>query len=502
MSASVRSEPLRIGAKEALGAFALACVWALVVRPGALSLPYFWDEADVYAPGARWLADHDMNPTPGHFPDVWSRGHPPLLYLVAALLFRVFGPGPAVGHAITIPFTALALAGTYVLGAELTGLTRGGRWVGLAAAAMLATSPLFMSMNAFLLPEMPLTALTVLAFVLAARGRIGWAAFVGVLLVWIKETGVGPPIAIAGGLLVEALVKAGDRRANVRAAARSIGLSLLPVLALAVFFVWQRATAGYFVFPHHQALFTDRPFGPWNAMTVYPSIFEWHGRWVVTVAACLALAVLYVRGGLRRDLPLDRASIAIVLLLLGNAVFFAKMFWLERYALPVHPGICVLLAIVIERAALAGVAFARDLPKGAAAAVGAAPILVACALGLSSLHRTSGAHEHTFAFADVVASHEEALAWLAEEHSGELVLTTWPITTEMREPWLGFVDAPLRSMGPEALEGDTPRTPDLVLVDLASNRREQLQSVARARGLRVVEEIHHGTAPALEIWGP
>ena len=66
-------------------AFAAGLAWAMVVRPGALSLPYFWDEADVYAPGARWLADHDLNPTPGHFPDDWSRGHPPLLYLIAAL---------------------------------------------------------------------------------------------------------------------------------------------------------------------------------------------------------------------------------------------------------------------------------------------------------------------------------------------------------------------------------------------------------------------------------
>jgi hypothetical protein len=492
---SAPSTELRIGAKEALGVLGLACVWALVVRPGPLSLPYFWDEADVYAPGARWLADHDMSPTPGHFPDVWSRGHPPLLYLIAAVVFRVLGPGPAVGHAITVPFTALALAATYVLGAELAGAARQGRIVGAFAFAMLATSPLFMSMSAFLLPEMPLTALTVLAFVLAHRGRLGWAAFVGVLLVWTKETGVGPPIAIAGGLVVEALAKPGDRRANLRASARGVGISLLPVVALAAFFVWQRATAGYFVFPHHQALFTDRPFGFWNVATVIPSIFEWHGRWVVTLAACVAALALYVRGRSWRNLPTDRTSVAIVLLLLGNAVFFAKMFWLERYALPVHPGICVLLVMVIGAAA-------RELPERSRVALAAAPVGIASVLGLASLHETSGAHEHTFAFADVVRSHEEALAWLAEADEDALVLTTWPFTTEMREPWLGFVDAPLRAMGPDALDEDPPRVPDLVLVDPSSSRRDRLREVARARGLRVLTTVQHGTSPALEIWGP
>ncbi len=486
---------LRIGAPEALLAFAIGCAWALLVRLGALSLPYFWDEADVYAPGARWLADHDLDPTPGHFPDVWSRGHPPLLYVLGALVFRVFGPGPAVGHAITVPFTALALSATYVLGAELAGATRGGRSVGVAAAVLLAVSPLFMSMSAFFLPEMPLTALTVLALVLAARGQIGWAAFVGVLLVWIKETGVGPPIAIAGGLFVEALGQPGDRRANLRAAARPIAISLLPVVALAVFFVWQRATAGYFIFPHHQALFSDRPFGVWNAITVFPSIFGWHGRWLVTAVALAALGTLLLRGRSLRGLPRDRTSVAIGLLLLGNAVFFAKMFWLERYALPVHPGIVVLLVLAIAT-------FARDLPRRAGIALTALPVAVACVIGLGSLHHVSSAHEHTFAFADVVASHEEAFDWLSNQDADRLVLTTWPITTEMREPWLGFVDAPMRSVGPESLEEGSAPAPDVVLVDLASSRRDGLRDVARSRGMHVLTTVEHGTAPRLEIWGP
>jgi hypothetical protein len=64
---------------------AIALGRTLVVRAGPLSLPYFWDEADVDVAGARWLADLDLDPTPGHFPDDWSRRRPPFRYLVAAL---------------------------------------------------------------------------------------------------------------------------------------------------------------------------------------------------------------------------------------------------------------------------------------------------------------------------------------------------------------------------------------------------------------------------------
>jgi 4-amino-4-deoxy-L-arabinose transferase-like glycosyltransferase len=469
---------LTVPLRECAAVFAVALGWALLVRPGPLSLPYFWDEADVYAPGARWLADHDLDPTPGHFPDDWSRGHPPLLYFVTALLFRLLGPGPAVGHALIVPFTALAIAATYVLGAE-----RGGRVVGAAAALLLATSPLFLSMGAFLLPEMPLTALTVLALVLASRGHRWGAAACGVALVWMKETGVGPPIAIAVGTAF-----ASWREGTLHAARRPILVALTPVLALAAFFVWQRMTAGYFVFPHHQNLFADRPFALANAITVFPSTFLWHGRWVVTGAAVVAALVLALRRAWPKTLAPDATNVAIVVLFLGNAVFFAKMFWLERYALPVHPGVLVVMALAIVEAGKLAPERVRPLAL--------APVLAASALGLASLTTPGEAAEHTFAFADVVASHRDAYARIAEG-GDPLIVTTWPLTTELREPWLGYGEAPLRSEHPDDLGS---RVPDVVLVDPESHRRDELRALASEHGLSLRERVEHGAAPPLEIW--
>ncbi len=466
--------------RETWAALGVSVLWAMVVRPGPLSLPYFWDEADVYAPGARWLALHDMDPTPGHFPDDWSRGHPPLLYVVASIAFRIFGSGPAVGHALIVPFTALALTCTYLLGAE-----RYGRLVGVSAAAMLATSPLFMSMGAFLLPEMPLTALTALALLLASRGRYGSAAVVGIALVWIKETGVGPPIAIAGGLVVEAW-----RAGALKQRWRPIAISLTPVLALIAFFVWQRATAGYFVFPHHQNLFADRPFSIGNVMTVFPSLFVWHGRWLFSGCALVAMGLLWRRGVLMSALKPDATLWAVGLLLLGNVIFFAKMFWLERYALPVHPGVLVVSMALIAEAS-------RALPERAQRPVSLAPVALAGALGLLSLHSPGEAEEHTFAFADVVRSHRQAYTRIHALADDPLIVTTWPLTTELREPWLGYVPAPMRSEHPDDL-GD--RTPDVVLVDPGSHRADELRALAEAHSLDLRETVTVGSAPPLELY--
>lgn len=461
--------------------FACAVAWALVVRPGPLSLPFFWDEADVYGPGAKWLAEHGLNATPAIFPDDWSRGHPPLFFLLAGVAFRLFGPSATVAHALIVPFTALALACTYSLAR-----IRFGRGVASCAAALLGTSPLFMSMGAFLLPEMPLTGLTALALLLAAHKRYAWAALVGIALVWIKETGLCTSLAISGALAITAL-----RERDWRAKLQPFLISMTPVLALALFFVWQRIYAGYFVFPHHQNLFAERAFETSNVFTVFPSMFLWHGRWVALGAAVVAAFIARKRAPIR----IDVFTVSVILLVAGNAIFFAKMFWLERYALPAHPGICVLIAACVGTASSS---LKTKLSRGLATV---APSAVAAVLGLLALHRSEArnAPELTFAFADVVRSHERVCQELATLPR-PIVLTTWPLTTELREPWLGYVRAPIRSVHPDNLNEQAADEPNVVVVEITSSRADELREFATRHGMRIQSEVEVNGATVLELW--
>lgn len=471
-----------VSPRETWVAVALACLWALIFRAGPLDTPYFWDEADVYAQGARWLAEHGMNATPGVFPDDWSRGHPPLFYLLVGIVFRIAGPGPAAGHALIVPFTALALFATYMLGR-----LRSGRVAGLAGALLLGTSPLFLSSGAFVLPEMPLTALTALALLFAETRRYLAAAVVGVALVWIKETGICTPLAIAGGIALVAL-----REKKPREYTRTFLISTIPIAGLALFFLWQRATAGYFVFPHHQNLFAERPFTAANVFTVFPSIFYWHGRGIATLAAVVVLGIAATRRSVSRLVTLDATSLAFLLLVLGNAIFFSKMFWLERYALPAHPGVCVLIGCVLANAADAARGF--RVPS-------LLPVAIAAGVGLFFLRAsgTTNAPEHTFAFVDVVRSHQEAFAQLRDAR-GAHVLTTWPLTTELREPWLGYVREPVNAVHPDNLSSHPNFRPNIVLVDTSSERADELRSIAHRETLTLRARTSTPNAPPIEIW--
>lgn len=452
---------MEITRRDVLFAVLAALAWVALARPGPIDLPYFWDEADVYVPGARWLAEHGLDVTPGTFPDDYSRGHPPLFYLLAALAFRIFGADPGIGHLVVLPFTVLAIAATYLLGVAMFD-----RLSGFAAAAVLATTPLFLSIGNMMLPEVPLTALTALALFFLARGKILPAVLLGVALVWIKETGIFSAGAIGIGVLATR-------------APKKIALATIPLFALLAFFAWQRATAGYFVFPHHQGLFADRPFALENVFTVVPSIALWHGRWLVVIGAILAF----------RRPRLDPATIACLALVVLNAIFFSKMFWLERYALPAHPGLLVVACGLLLRDL-----DARSIPNALLAFV---PIAVACGWAAGSLHAPAprDSEEHTFAYADVIATHREAFAALRSED--EPVLTTWPLDVELEEPYLGYVRRPFSTVN---VRYDRGAGVGSVLVSTASPRADELRQRALADGMFLRARFQRGTAPAIELW--
>ncbi|MFH2005410.1 MAG: glycosyltransferase family 39 protein [bacterium] len=487
-----------------LAAMALATLWVALIRPGPLSLPYFWDEADVYVPGAQWLARHGLDLRPGVFPDDWSRGHPPLLYLLAGVAFRLFGPAPTVGHLVVLPFTALALAGTYLLGATLFGRRAGG-----AAALLLGCTPLFMAIGNMLLPEVPLTAVTVLALYCLARGRLIPAVALGSGAVLLKETGVFTALAITGALLWDAwrTQTLRDQRTWMR-----LAISLVPVAVLCGFFLWQKLLAGYFIYPHHQNLLWDRPLGWRDLGTVWPSLLFWHGRWVVIAAALLWVAILAALKSLPGAAPpppgterwrptFSTSVVAILLLVAANAVFFVKMFWLERYALPAHPGIVVLACgALLGGLTLTKSPWDRRGPVFRWAAVGAAVLV-----GFFALRSRSGPDraEHTFAYADVIETHRDAFRGITRRGGkNPTVLTSWPMTVELRRPWLGYVDRSVRTIHIDYLSSQPRARIDLILVAARSSHAPKLRREAQLRGMKLVKAFRRGKAQTLELYAP
>jgi hypothetical protein len=271
--------------------------------------------------------------------------------------------------------------------------------------------------------------------------------------------------------------------------------SSLPVLC--GFFAWQKSLAGYYVFPHHQDLLWERAFGLVDLGTVVPSLFLWHGRWLLLVGVVVVLARGLRLGSVDQSdvwRPSPQAVGIGLLALVGlNALFFAKMFWLERYALPAHPGLVVLAAGIL-------VTLARDRWVGVAAT---GSCVVLGLFGLWSVPDSNEA-ELTFAYADVIRTHQQAFDDIADLGlAAPVVLTTWPMTVELEQPELGFVDLAIEAQHIDYLADHPGIKVSVVLVASDSSRAPALRAEARRLGLRSLGTVQIGLAPqALELFGP
>lgn len=487
------SPPTTVTVLDLLASAVLATAWVAIVRPGGLDLPFFWDEADVYVPGSVWVAEHGLSVTPGVFPDDYSRGHPPLLYLIAGAAFAVFGASPTVGHLVVLPFTVAALVGTYLLGATLFD-----RRAGAAAALLLGVTPLFMSMGNMLLPEMPLTAVAVLSFFALARGHLGVSVALGIAAVLIKETGIFAAAGVGAAVLFDARSRGTLRE---KAGVARVASAAAPLFALGLFFVWQKSTAGYFVYPHHADLFADRPLSWSNLVTVFPSLFAWHGRLIVVLAALFAAVIAFRRTPAAIEAPEPRwtptrsaVMVGAAVVVVANAIFFTKMFWLERYALPAHPLVlvaaCGALFVLVtpERRRLS-----HSLPW--------APVFAAVMLGALSMwaQPAPDQEEQTFAYADVIATHRSAIRAIGGPDP--YVLTTWPMTIEARHAYLGYAERDTDTLHLRYLDDHADAPISHVLVSTASSSADALREEARRRGMRRLSSHRVGGAPTLELWG-
>src|SRR6188508_3339693 len=74
-----------------LAGFLVVVIVFIYFKLQHLPLPYFWDEAWVYAPAVNHLYQHKLSLLPDAMPVDLSRGHPPLFHFLAACWQKLFG---------------------------------------------------------------------------------------------------------------------------------------------------------------------------------------------------------------------------------------------------------------------------------------------------------------------------------------------------------------------------------------------------------------------------
>jgi 4-amino-4-deoxy-L-arabinose transferase-like glycosyltransferase len=424
-----------------------------VTHRGLLGLPYYWDEAGYFIPAARDIyADGRFIPH-----STLSNAHPPLVMTWIALAWKLFGFEIEVARASMLAVSALALAGVVALGARVA------NWrVGAAAALLTAAYPVFFAQSSLAHLDMMVAALTVWALVFylppgrgrdaeagaAASGRGGARRAACVVLLALaalaKETAVLVPLTLFGWEVLCLLLGRKERLAALvcveRRGAWAAAALLLACVPLALWFAYHRARTGYTL--GNPEYFRYNVESTLNLARVLDTAWRRLGHvtshmnlWALTLAG---LAAMLLKP--RRDRGVERPRIDVPVQLLFAALIVAHVAALSvvggavlaRYMLPVLP-----LVVLIWVSTLW-----RRVPAWPLAVV-----LVCAAFAYRTAVNPSYSFpwEENLAYRDFVLLHRDAARFLETSYPEARVLTAWPATDELRNPYYGYTGRALNT---------------------------------------------------------
>lgn len=266
----------------------LTCAVFVLIKIPFLNLPYFWDEAWVYAPAVFDMYENGPSLSPDSINPDLSRGHPILFHFFAVCWMSIFGASFTTVHAFSVFVALLLIWATYALGTALAN-----QKVGFWAAVFLAMQPMFIQQAGFLLPEVQLALFVVLTVLFYIKRKVGLFILSGTAMLLTKETGI-LVIGILG--LVELVDFIRERNFSKKRWLEFLSIGM-PVALAFVYFLVQYAQFGWFMFPEHVSMFeTDPEIWKGKREVVYGSIFSEQQRPILVMMALGVAALGWVNG--------------------------------------------------------------------------------------------------------------------------------------------------------------------------------------------------------------
>lgn len=386
-----------------------------------LTLPYFWDELGYFIPVARDLAERgDVIPV-----SVPSNAHPPLVAGWLAIAWKSFGASPLVTRCAMLVFGAAAVAGTVRL---TTGL--GGRKAGIAAGLCVAVYPVFFAQSTLANLDLPAAAFSIWALTFFLEGRVRAAAAAFCFAVMAKEIAVLTVIAIAVWDTLR------SKRPSGSAVGTSRGLSafLWPVTLLCAWFAYHYYRTG---FPFGNREYFEYNFAPnfsVRRVAAAMALRVWHTLFhlnLVVLTGSGAFAIWKQRGDWARDrIPSWAGLLATIVGTWIAALSVSGGAVLARYM--IFPA-----ALMVACGAIAIWKLPGRTPYALTALVCAAFIW-----GWFISPPYHAAFEDNLLYRDFVLLHRGGAEEIARYHPGRRVITAWPATMELTDPFGGYAQAP------------------------------------------------------------
>lgn len=451
----------------------LLAVFAALVASHAplLKLPYFWDEAGYYVPAAHDLyTQGQLIPT-----STLTNAHPPLVMAYLALAWKIFGYSALVARIAMLLVAAFALVGLFFLARRISNDE-----VATATTVCAAVYPVFFAQSSLAHLDVAAAAFSFWGLGFYFRNRLPAAAGCFALAALSKETAVITPLALAAWQLFSPrspnASEMGDGWKNRIARA---GWLLLPLLPLALWFLYHRSRTGY--------VFGNPEFVRYNlGATLHPlrvlfalvrRLWQLLGHmnlYVLTLGAALAMMFPAVRQAgadrLRVSIPVQLTLLAVMV---AHLLFFSLVGGaaLARYLLTAIPLVILICVSTLWRRV-----------RGWQLVI----VLVCLSFGAGLFINPPYvfAPEDNLSYRDYVSLHQDAANSLAQQSSARHVLTAWPGSDELSKPYLGYVQQPFEVL----------KLPDF--------SPEQLASAARNANFDIAFVFSTKYEPPRRLWQP
>lgn len=312
-----------------LAAFVVVLLAYILFKLRFLDLPFYWDEAWVYAPAIRSMFENGLGLQPDALSPSLSRGHPVLFPFLAAAWMHLFGPSRSSLHAFALFVSVAVLVATYILGSRI-----GRRELGLGASLITVVNETFLAQGGILLPEMLLTFWVLLALI-AFLARNSWGYLITALCaVMTKESGVVLVLALT---IWQVLITALERTPNGRRQAlRWVFIAVVPGGLGTLYFVWQHALFGWYFFPEHIGLITwSMEDVLYKARVIFTALFEDQGLVVITYAYAIVAPLVSRRMSIRWSAAVVFLHIAAI-----------KALW-GRWTIPAVPSLVLCIVCLV-----------------------------------------------------------------------------------------------------------------------------------------------------------
>lgn len=394
-------------------------------------LPYFWDEAGYYVPAARdFLLSGSVIP---HSPP--SNAHPPLVMMYLAAWWKIVGFSILVARIAMLAMASFALLGVFRLAQTVAN-------VEVAIASTLCTSlyPVFFAQSSMALIDLAAAGFAFWGLTAYLNNRLRASAVWFSVAVLTKETAVLVPAALLYWEIVAPwLSRKLGREVAFRKADRSSIALIAPIIVLGLWYAFHYWRTGYvFGNPEFFRYNVQATINPLRillafATRIWQSVGYLH-LWILTMLMVFAMSQPPLRDA---DAKRPKISIpaqvvfGVVILTFAGALAIVGGAVLARYMLTAVPLVIILCISTLWRRIRAW----RWL---------VAAVALAFIAGWFLNPPYGFSPEDNLAYRDFVQMHVDAAHFVEQRFPSARVLTSWPASDEITQPYLGYVTRPMR----------------------------------------------------------